>query len=220
MNRHMLVAGAVCAALAGVPLSATSSRASEVYSYVGNDYTSTYGSLYSFSDFMTISFTVASPLGDNFSGLITPTSYSASDGVNTITNSLTINNSQFPSYPSFDIVTNASGQITEWAIALASTNNSGFSDTIISINGIYEQYYTGPSSPSIDIADAWDYCNLPNCGEETFAGQDYTPGVWSYDPALSTTPLPAALPLFASGLGALGLLGRRRKRKASAAIAA
>jgi PEP-CTERM motif len=27
------------------------------------------------------------------------------------------------------------------------------------------------------------------------------------------TPLPAALPLFASGLGALGLLGWRRKRK-------
>ena len=31
------------------------------------------------------------------------------------------------------------------------------------------------------------------------------------------TPLPAALPLFASGLGALGLLGWRRKRKALAA---
>ena len=30
----------------------------------------------------------------------------------------------------------------------------------------------------------------------------------------STTPLPAALPLFAGGLGALGLLGWRRKRKA------
>ena len=33
----------------------------------------------------------------------------------------------------------------------------------------------------------------------------------------SNTPLPAALPLFASGLGALGLLGWRRKRKAQAA---
>jgi hypothetical protein len=37
--------------------------------------------------------------------------------------------------------------------------------------------------------------------------------------AVAETPLPAALPLFASGLGALGLLGWRRKRKASAAIA-
>jgi hypothetical protein len=34
---------------------------------------------------------------------------------------------------------------------------------------------------------------------------------------ISPTPLPAALPLFATGLGALGLLGWRRKRKAQAA---
>jgi hypothetical protein len=33
----------------------------------------------------------------------------------------------------------------------------------------------------------------------------------------TATPLPAALPLFATGLGALGLLGWRRKRKAVAA---
>jgi hypothetical protein len=33
---------------------------------------------------------------------------------------------------------------------------------------------------------------------------------------LAETPLPAALPLFATGLGALGLLGWRRKRKAAA----
>jgi hypothetical protein len=36
-------------------------------------------------------------------------------------------------------------------------------------------------------------------------------------PVVSATPLPAALPLFATGLGALGLLGWRRKRKAQAA---
>jgi hypothetical protein len=36
---------------------------------------------------------------------------------------------------------------------------------------------------------------------------------------IAETPLPAALPLFATGLGALGLLGWRRKRK-NAAIAA
>jgi hypothetical protein len=35
--------------------------------------------------------------------------------------------------------------------------------------------------------------------------------------AVTATPLPAALPLFATGLGALGLLGWRRKRKARAA---
>ena len=35
--------------------------------------------------------------------------------------------------------------------------------------------------------------------------------------ATTATPLPAALPLFATGLGALGLLGWRRKRKNAAA---
>jgi len=35
-----------------------------------------------------------------------------------------------------------------------------------------------------------------------------------------TTPLPAALPLFAGGLGALGVFGWRRKRKAAALAAA
>lgn len=44
----------------------------------------------------------------------------------------------------------------------------------------------------------------------------YSPGVFS---AASETPLPAALPLFAGGLGVIGFLARRRKRKA-AAIAA
>ena len=36
---------------------------------------------------------------------------------------------------------------------------------------------------------------------------------------VAATPLPAAFPLFASGLGALGLIGWRRKRKASARAA-
>jgi len=37
---------------------------------------------------------------------------------------------------------------------------------------------------------------------------------------VSAVPIPATLPLFASGLAGLGLLGWRRKRKTSAAIAA
>jgi hypothetical protein len=36
----------------------------------------------------------------------------------------------------------------------------------------------------------------------------------------SITPIPAALPLFASGLGAMGLFGWRRKRKNAAALTA
>ena len=42
----------------------------------------------------------------------------------------------------------------------------------------------------------------------------------SVTPDEVATPVPAALPLFATGLGALGLLGWRRKRKVGAAIVA
>jgi hypothetical protein len=41
-------------------------------------------------------------------------------------------------------------------------------------------------------------------------------GVTSQFSSGGNTPLPATLPLFASGLGALGLLGWRKKRKAQA----
>lgn len=40
------------------------------------------------------------------------------------------------------------------------------------------------------------------------------------DPPVSQAPLPAALPLFATGLGAMGLLGWRRKRKKAAGVIA
>jgi hypothetical protein len=39
--------------------------------------------------------------------------------------------------------------------------------------------------------------------------------IGSFTVSISQTPLPAALPLFAIGLGAVGLLARRRKRKAT-----
>ena len=55
--------------------------------------------------------------------------------------------------------------------------------------------------------------------EATANTTDNTPNVLLHELDV-TTPLPAALPLFATGLGAVGLLGWRRKRKASAAIAA
>jgi hypothetical protein len=41
-------------------------------------------------------------------------------------------------------------------------------------------------------------------------------GLNTYNGTSAAVPLPAALPLFATGLGALGLLGWRRKRKAQA----
>jgi hypothetical protein len=49
---------------------------------------------------------------------------------------------------------------------------------------------------------------------------EHTPILELTSGPVSATPLPAALPLFATGLGLMGLLGWRRKRKGAVAIAA
>jgi hypothetical protein len=54
---------------------------------------------------------------------------------------------------------------------------------------------------------------VPNLGSSD-SGMEFTQA--ADFTAVPTTPLPAALPLFATGLGALGLLGWRRKRKTQA----
>ena len=55
---------------------------------------------------------------------------------------------------------------------------------------------------------------------EDSAGDQVASDTATFTPVVGTTPLPAALPLVASGLSALGLFGWRRKRKAAAIAAA
>ena len=86
----------------------------------------------------------------------------------------------------------------------------------------YEALFTIPLGPTLVATpacngEAADITNALSC----LAAGGEMPSVWSASggpqPADgTTTPLPAALPLFATGLGGLGLLGWRRKRKAQA----
>jgi hypothetical protein len=54
----------------------------------------------------------------------------------------------------------------------------------------------------------------------TFSVNFFDAQDWNIVPGtgMGTTPLPAGFPLFATGLGGLGLLGWRRKRKAQAVL--
>lgn len=65
--------------------------------------------------------------------------------------------------------------------------------------------------------------NLYSVGSTFYLSLSQPSGYWnpgdSGSLTVAQTPLPAALPLFASGLGAMGLFGWRRKRKKAAAMA-
>jgi hypothetical protein len=56
-----------------------------------------------------------------------------------------------------------------------------------------------------------DFTYTPATGPTQILQETYT-----LDATVGNTPIPATLPLFATGLGGLGLLGWRRKRKAQA----
>jgi hypothetical protein len=108
-------------------------KADTIYTYTGNDFTTVSGSL-SKSDSISGSFTVAGPLGDNFSGTIKPESFTFSDGVTSISKGTSI----------FEITTDSRGNITSWDILISSTNpflsittenNGGKSDDASSLSG-------------------------------------------------------------------------------------
>ena len=61
--------------------------------------------------------------------------------------------------------------------------------------------------------------NLASAGLTNSAGFLFQDSAGLAFTLVSETPLPAALPLFAGGLGALGLIGWRRKKKAAAVAA-
>jgi hypothetical protein len=93
----------------------------------------------------------------------------------------------------------------------------------------FDLSYVGPESVSLDLAPRMNvgyttgtldlFVTLTNVSADPFGGFEISNSPITLDIPVGTTPIPAALPLFATGLGALGLFGWRRKRKNIAAIA-
>jgi hypothetical protein len=166
-------------------------RASFIYAYSGNSFTTSVASPGANAGALAGAdvsgqFTLASALGSNFNGLISPTQFSFSGGP------FAINNFDATNY-SFDIQTSNTGAIVDWTI-LASMSSSFASLTIATSNARDMASSLGPTT--------------------LLSGSNGSnPGTWSVSDPPSATPVPAALPLFASGLVGLGLFDWLRKRR-------
>jgi hypothetical protein len=114
---------------------------------------------------------------------------------------------------SLTIGTNSLGQITSWDI----TENVFASWPAFpgeNPNDFFGTY-------SISLTNTGDTRTLLVDNDVGFAPGNASSGPGSFGASvLSTTPLPATLPLFAGGLGFVGYLTRRRKRSSKSALAA
>lgn len=187
--------------------------------------------------FMSDASTLSAPTASNFSGLTTGvttglTFVSADVGAfGTLTpvptgapaGTLVINIHPEPDqYGFFKVVFNLPSDATNVSISgAANVDDQGY----IFING----NQIGTANESGNLTFSSNVASYFNSGLNEFLVSDINSGggpsgaafyaTVSFDSGVSNTPLPATLPLFTTGLGALGLFGWRRKKKAQALAA-
>jgi hypothetical protein len=205
---------AVSAAM--VALASVKSAEATTYTYTGGNYSAAnIGEdpplVGTFNDTMKISgsFQTLAPLAANLSAvLINPLvqQFSFSNGAFTITN-------LSPDlHEEFFMSTDGSGKILGWQILLVSPNHLsllGDPSWSVATDGYFHSDRGGATVCTTVVNGV--------CTQDAIAGAFADNGVWTSDaPDTAATPLPAAFPLFAGGLGVIGLLARRRKRMAHA----
>ena len=192
-----------------------------VYSYTGNPFVFLTNSVpnppgaYDSTMSVNGSFTLENPLPSNlpFQNIFADVlDFSFFDGRNslTIANTGIVNN--------FSIETNASGAISTWSINLQTSSTSSLL--------LGQQAFRIFSGSGSDIGNIFQCVlresNATFCqGLAEDRGQvNSNPGTWAAATVgPSAVPLPAALPLYATGIGVLGLLGWQRKRRMARAAA-
>jgi hypothetical protein len=210
MKTGLPVALAIAGALTLSCLVVEQAHAVTVYTYTGNTFSLIQNETppdgtYTTSMSVTGSFTLQNPLPAN--SLVTDItanvlSFSLSDGRSTITD---LN----ATFATFQIGT-ALGNINSWFVnAIFAPIYTAVGDQNVAITTRNQAPFIIDIASTIECTQFSTACDLNGLDEAII--QDNA-GTWSV--STSETPLPAALPLFATGLGALGLLGWRRKRKA------
>jgi hypothetical protein len=162
------------------------------------------------------SFSVSSSLL-NFTGVVVPDSFSFFDGRNTITN--------LNAAATFSLQTDSSGQILSWNINMSTAAGANAGDQTTGLFTLGTTGVPGSGNDFTQLTEIISVTHNPNTvieessdraqTNDLFNNMNLPVGTWSVD----TTPLPAALTLFATGIGGLGLLGWRRKKKAASLAA-
>lgn len=172
----------------GVVLVAVPAHADALYVYVGNNYTTADGTIYTTNDSMDAGFGFTSPLGDNLNNMDVTSEVNAwvlSDGPNEW-------DSTMATLDNFNVSTDATGAIDGW----------NFSIQAITDPFVFE---FGSSSDTGDSVQAL-------LGQSpVYFGSNADPGVWAGPIPVTVTPEPASGVDLALGGFALGLLafGRR-----------
>jgi hypothetical protein len=210
----------VCACLLGASVAkadtcSTYSNTCVTYFYTGNDYTSTFNQFlpgYTTSMNVTGSITFTAPLPADLPltdinvlpVFSVPTFF---DGLHTIIH--------FPLPLTFQVGTDAFGNIDQWNILAGDDPpiavNVGTTYLVVSISDTTGDSANFSMCTAVTTVPPAPLIRCTASVADTASVNE--PGSWS------ATPLPAALPLFATGIGGLGLLGWRRKRKAQARAA-
>jgi len=175
--------GFAAAAFIAVMSLGASPAAAITYHYLGQPFAAFADGPYTTSDLVAGDVTLAAALSNAPGGqIVTPTAFSFSDGVQTISDATA-------TMASFEFETDILGNIIGWAVNLTAASG-----------GIETQNEGGTATDSV-YAIGGQGQNMDEAG------------TWT---VVTTTPIPATLPLLASGLGAMGLLGWRKRARQQA----